>query len=124
VKGMKESNSEELATHAGPESCVVTREGGGEALTGVRIGRVSSRERSLSRGGRRITVSGRQHGCARIRWSNTRRVRTRSSAVLDPAHVRNHLARELGGLMFGHGTRWVPWSASQIQLEQCVDARA
>jgi len=42
---MKESHSEELATHAGPESCVVTREGGGEALTGVRIGQVLSRER-------------------------------------------------------------------------------
>ena len=45
VKGMKESHSEELATHADPESCAVTREGGGEALTGARIGRVSSRER-------------------------------------------------------------------------------
>ncbi len=51
VKGMKESYSEEPATHAGPESCVATREGrkgglrpGDEALTGVRIGRVLSLE--------------------------------------------------------------------------------
>jgi hypothetical protein len=32
------------ATHDGPESCVVVREGGGEALTGVRAGPVLSRE--------------------------------------------------------------------------------
>ena len=33
-----------VANHSGPESCAVTREGGGEALTGVRIGQPSSRE--------------------------------------------------------------------------------
>jgi RNA-directed DNA polymerase len=51
---MKESYDEGPATHIGPESCVFTREGsradrrpGDEALTGVRIGRVSSRERRL-----------------------------------------------------------------------------
>src|SRR4030095_9044158 len=32
------------ASHTGPESCVVTRKGGGEALTGERTGRVLSRE--------------------------------------------------------------------------------
>ena len=31
---MKESYGEGLATHAGPESCVVIREDAGEALTG------------------------------------------------------------------------------------------
>ncbi len=30
---------EGVAIHDGPESCVVVREGGGEALTGVRTGR-------------------------------------------------------------------------------------
>ena len=44
VKGMREFHSEELATHAGLESSVVIREGGGEALTGVRIGRVLARD--------------------------------------------------------------------------------
>ena len=54
VTRMKESYGEGLAPHTGPESCVSTREGnravlrpGGEALTGVRIGRVLSRERAL-----------------------------------------------------------------------------
>ena len=36
---MKELYIEGVATHDGPESCVVVREGGGEALTGVRAGR-------------------------------------------------------------------------------------
>ena len=42
---MKESYSEGVASHTGPESCGVVREGDFEALTGVRTGRVSSRER-------------------------------------------------------------------------------
>ena len=41
---MRESCREGLATHSDPESCAVVREGGGEALTGVRAGRVLSRE--------------------------------------------------------------------------------
>ena len=35
---MREPDIEGLATHDGPESCAVAREGGGEALTGVRMG--------------------------------------------------------------------------------------
>jgi hypothetical protein len=41
---MEVSYSEGLANHTGPESCVVIRKDGGEALTGVRTGRVLSRE--------------------------------------------------------------------------------
>ena len=41
---MKESYGEGVATHTGPESCAVVREGGGEALTGECAGRVLSRE--------------------------------------------------------------------------------
>ena len=37
---MEEPYVEGVAIHDGPESCVVVREGGGEALTGVRAGRV------------------------------------------------------------------------------------
>jgi RNA-directed DNA polymerase len=40
---MKELYIEDLASHDGPESCAVVREGGGEALTGVRAGPVLSR---------------------------------------------------------------------------------
>jgi hypothetical protein len=37
-KEMRELYIEGLAPHGGPESCAVVREGGGEALTGVRAG--------------------------------------------------------------------------------------
>src|SRR5229473_3299917 len=46
---MKESYAEGPATHSGPESCGVSRKGNVEALTGVRAGRVFSRERSKVR---------------------------------------------------------------------------
>ena len=42
---MKESYGEGLASHSDPESCGAAREGGVEALTGARAGRVFSRER-------------------------------------------------------------------------------
>ena len=58
---MKESYVEGLATHDGPESCAVAREGGGEALTGVRAGRVFSRERQYLRGADAVGESGRPH---------------------------------------------------------------
>ena len=41
---MKISHVEGLANHNGPESCGAAREGGVEALTGERTGRVLSRE--------------------------------------------------------------------------------
>src|SRR5262245_15527653 len=41
---MKESYGEGVATHTGPESCAVVREGDGEALTRGRAGQVLSRE--------------------------------------------------------------------------------
>ena len=65
---MKVPYGEGVATHTGPESCVVGREAGGEALTGVRAGRVSSRERHapprqrwLLRGADAVEESGRPH---------------------------------------------------------------
>jgi RNA-directed DNA polymerase len=41
---MKESYDEGVASHIGPESCAFIREDKGEALTGVRAGRVWNRE--------------------------------------------------------------------------------
>jgi hypothetical protein len=68
---MREPYIEGVAIHGGPESCVGVREDGGEALTGVRVGRPLSRE---------ITTS----GCRR---RPTRRKATSSAA----------LARAVGG---------------------------
>ena len=58
---MKESYGKGLATHTGPESCVVVRKGHGEALTGVRAGRVFSRESNFLRGADAVGESGRPH---------------------------------------------------------------
>jgi RNA-directed DNA polymerase len=64
---MEKSYVEGLATHDGPESCAVAREGGGEALTGVRAGRVLSRERNLLRSADAVEDGGRQHPTCRYR---------------------------------------------------------
>ena len=58
---MKESYVEGLAAHDGPESCTVARKGRGEALTGVRAGRVLSRESNLLRGADAVEEGGRPH---------------------------------------------------------------
>ena len=64
---MKESYIEGLAAHSGPESCGVAREGRGEALTGVRAGRVLSRERQSLRGADAVEEGGRPHPAYRYR---------------------------------------------------------
>ncbi len=64
---MQESYGEGLATHTGPESCGATRKGGVEALTGVRAGRVFSRERESLRDADAVRRSGRHHPAHRHR---------------------------------------------------------
>ncbi len=64
---MKESYVEGLAVHSGPESCVSARKGGSEALTGVRAGRVLSRERRSLRGADAVGEGGRPHSAHRYR---------------------------------------------------------
>ncbi len=64
---MKESYGEGLATHTGPESCGAAREGGVEALTGERAGRVFSRVRNLLRDADAVRRSGRLHPVHRYR---------------------------------------------------------
>jgi hypothetical protein len=64
---MKESYEYELATHIGPESCGAAREGGVEALTGERMGRVFSRVRTLLRDADAVGESGRLRPVHRYR---------------------------------------------------------
>jgi RNA-directed DNA polymerase len=64
---MKESYGEGVATHTDPESCGAAREGGVEALTGARAGRVSSRETHILRGADAVGGSGRPHPAHRYR---------------------------------------------------------
>jgi len=69
---MKESYAEGVASYGGPESCVRTREGVGEALAGARAGRVLSREIDAPRercgqmGCRAVEISRRPHGAAAL----------------------------------------------------------
>lgn len=64
---MKKSYGEGVATHTGPESCGAAREDGAEALTGVRAGRVLSRESSFLRDADAVRRSGRPHRVHRYR---------------------------------------------------------
>ena len=64
---MKESYGEGLATHTDPESCGATCEGGVEALTGARAGRVFSRVRICLRDADAVGESGRPQPVHRYR---------------------------------------------------------
>jgi hypothetical protein len=66
---MRTPNIEGLANHDGPESCAVTREGGGEALTGVRAGQAIEPRNQGNRGADAVSISGRQHRQWRYRES-------------------------------------------------------
>src|SRR5260370_54905 len=89
---MKESYVEGLADRNGPESCGGAREDAAEALTGVRAGRVFSREKKLPPGCRRRKERRKATSVA----SPTQEV-AEPRAVRAPVHVRKHLAREPGG---------------------------
>ena len=72
---MKESYVEGLATHNGPKSCVAPREGGDEAWTVGRAGRVLSRVKQLLRDADAVGESGRRHPVRRYReaqWNPAR----------------------------------------------------
>ena len=64
---MKVPYGEGPATHTDPESCVVVREGRGEALTGERAGRLLSRENHIFWGADAVETGGRQHRERRYR---------------------------------------------------------
>ena len=101
---MEVSYVEGLASYGGPESCVHIREGVGEALTGVRAGRVSSRVindpglRSWGdRGAEAVELSRRPH-----------RVCRNGEAGTDPA--RSQTPRTRGNI--SHGNREIPRPAA------------
>jgi hypothetical protein len=71
---MEVSYVEGVANHNDPESCGAAREGGDEALTGERTGRVLSREiyalprkRQVLRDADAVEIGGRQHWAQRHR---------------------------------------------------------
>jgi hypothetical protein len=78
-KEMRELYIERAAPHDGPESCTAVREGGGEALTGVRAGRAIEPRNRVVRG---ADVVGNTEGC--IAGGVMR------ESPADPARSKNH----------------------------------
>jgi len=64
---MRELYIEGVAIHGGPESCVGAREGGGEALTGVRAGWAIEPRNHHVRGADAVLRGGRRHRRRRYR---------------------------------------------------------
>jgi hypothetical protein len=93
-------DSEGVANHTVPESCVGCREAPREALTGVRIGQPLSHESHLLRSADAVTEA----------EGNTDR-RARASTRLTPRglrpwHARTLFAREPGDLSSGQLLHW------------------
>ena|SRR3974390_1140583 len=91
---MKESYVERLATHNGPESCGAAREGGDEALTGERAGRVFSRVIQL-RDADAVRRSGRQQLGRRYREASRNPARSETPRTHGSTLHEN---REIPGL--------------------------
>ena len=87
---MEELHVEGLATHGGPESCVASRKGRGEALTGARAGRAIEPRNHHSGVPTRFTTWKATPPLALARACGGPR------AVGEPGHVRNLHAREPG----------------------------
>jgi hypothetical protein len=86
---------EGVAIRIGPEPCVVTREGDGEASAGERTGQPLSRESKIVPSADVVRITeGNMDGCASASAGLARRGRR-------PWHVRKLFAREPGGLGFG-----------------------
>ena len=92
--------SEGLAIHTDPESCAGIREDAGEALTGARIGGVSSGVSNIVRGADAVVACRRQQVGVRHREDLSR-----PASSLDPQHVRTSLVREPGDLRSALGSR-------------------
>ena len=92
---MQVLHEEGEANHLGPEPCVGTREGDGEASVGERAGQPLSRERSRVPGADAFQIAeGNTDGRASASARTARRGRR-------PWHARTLFAREPGGLVSG-----------------------
>jgi hypothetical protein len=101
---MKESYSEEIAIHTGPESCEGVREGALEALTGETTGRaIEPRNQLILREADLLMVGGRQHRAHRREGKGA----LGSRAVGEPRHVVKLLTRKPGDLGFDP-LEWYP----------------
>lgn len=114
---MKVSYGEGLAIHTGSESCIGVRKGADEALTGVRTGRVLSREieppsckRWVLRGADAVEGSGRQNLGRRYR-----------ETLLDPA--RSETLRMCASTLSGNRESPCLSMATTDRIGKSKDAR-
>jgi hypothetical protein len=91
---MEVSYGEGVASHTGPESCAVVREGRGEALTGECAGRVLSRE-----------IDGQLRGADAV-VTGGRRNRARRKRETRPDPARSETPSTHGST--SHGSREIP----------------
>lgn len=103
VLRMQVPYGEGLAGHAGPESCVGTREGDGEALTGVRVGWAIEPRKVIVRDAQTLFMAEGNTGPL------VTPERIGSRGVEEPIHARKHLTRrdnpsvrKPGGPRLGH----------------------
>ena len=90
VLRMEVSYGEGLAIHIDPESCAVVRKGKGEALTGVRAGRVLSREKERTdRGADAVRDCGRPHLARRYRERSWDPARSETPCMYGCTSLRN-----------------------------------
>src|SRR2546421_323335 len=90
---MKESHSEGVETRTGPESCGAVFEGSVEALTGIRAGRVLSRETNSLRGADAVEEGGRRLAKGNPRQQNALRTPSRQGAPSALERVRQAAKR-------------------------------
>ena len=117
---MQVHHEEGVANHLGPEPCVGTREGDGEASAGERTGQPLSRVRSLIPGADAFQIAeGNMIGRAIASARTARRGRR-------PWHVRTLFAREPGGLASDQGwaTVLVRGGKARSRRRRCTDARS
>jgi hypothetical protein len=95
---MKEPYGEGLASHTDPESCVVSREAGREALTGAHVDGVLSREITGNQDADAVYSAGRQHWWVRHREHLLDLRGQRPPTCMEPPRART-------GRLYQHPTR-------------------
>jgi hypothetical protein len=103
---MKVSCNEDVANHVGSESCVGSRKGVGEALTGEDAGRVLSLENLMLRSADVVPTDGRQQ------WVSRYRKRHLHSAWSKALCTHRSISQGRRSLPFG--SREIPGLARQV----------
>ena len=103
---MGEPYIEGVAIHGGPESCVGVREGGGEALTGVRAGWAIEPRNHLVRGADAVSRGGRPYRGRRYREPSADPARSENLCMYGISMRENReVPRSPAGLISGRAVR-------------------